>query len=220
MRGFFYFIIFDLMEQETTNKSHETIGIREYIILGILAIAIVFAKDFNQDIINYPHYLIYTTGTAIGLLIIVLRFRKFETTYMAMPKSGERLFYTGFNLFLAALGSWVAASMLLLPFNYYNIHIAQYSKADTIKCNIDSAVIGQKVNNDALPNTIYYHFQGKPNSIKNTRETALVANMHALNITGLYQLQLVVHKALLDSYLLSDWKIESKPQFKDTVKKR
>ena len=206
----YYFGIFDLMEETKKEKSSKLFAIRDYVLIGLIALAIFFYKDVRPEVINYPAMLIPCAAIVIAAVVVIWRFKKFESKYIAMLKTADRLFYAGVCIVVLVIGSWTMASMVLIPFNYYNIHIAQRNKADTVLCNIENAIPG-KIGEDATPNRIDYDFQGKINTIETAYDTPLIANMHELNIYSQFELKLTVHKALLGSYWLQDWKIQRKP---------
>jgi hypothetical protein len=199
------------MQITRTDKSSKLFVIRDYVVLGVIVLCIVFRKDTSTDTINYPDYIIYCTAAAIVLAVIITRFRKFEAKYISLKRLADRLFYAAVCLVITAVGALTLAYMTLIPFNYYNVHVATQNNADTVRCNIDSAVIGLHTSDGLTPNIIYYHFQNRPNIIENTSQTKLIATMHALHAESMYNLKLTVHRALLGSYWLQDWKIENKP---------
>jgi hypothetical protein len=199
------------MQTTGTDKPSKLFVIRDYAVLALIILCIVFRKDTSVDTINYPDYIVYYAAAAIVIVVILIRFRKFEEKYISLKRFGDRLFYAAVCLVVTVIGALTLAYMVLIPFNYYNVHVAKQNTADTVHCNIDSAVIGLHTGNEVKPNTIYYHFQNRPNSIENTSQTKLIATMHALHAESMYNLKLTVHKALLGSYWLQDWKMESKP---------
>jgi len=199
------------MEETKKDKPSKLFVVRDYIVLGLFVLAVLFYKDTDSDVINYPTYLIYLVGIAIGTAIVILRFRKFEEKYIGMQKPADRLFYAMLCLLVTTIGSWTIASMALIPFNYYNVYAAKKNIADTLHCNIDSTVVGHRTSDEMVPNTIYYHTESRQNIITSMGQTGLIANMRAMHIENQFELKLTVHKALLGSYWLEQWQIEKKP---------
>jgi len=198
------------MEEIKKEKSSKLFAIRDYVLIGLIALAILFYKDVRTEVINYPAILIPCAAIVIAAIVVIWRFKKFEAKYVAMMKTADRLFYAGVCIVGVVIGSWTMASMMLIPFNYYNIHVAQSNKADTVLCNIENTMPG-KIGEDATLNRIDYDFEGKVNTIETAYDTPLIANIHALNIYSQFELKLTVHKALLGSYWLHDWKLQRKP---------
>ena len=203
------------MKESTKTKDPNRLTWRNYLVLAGVIIVFYFYKDSHSDIINYPEYLRSWGWIALFIALAAVRFRKFIASYVALQTIGERLFYFVLSLAGAAIGTLMAATILLAPFNYYNAYVATQNKADTVRCSIDDAYIGRQTHDGREPNTIKYHFLGKADSLYTTDKTALIANMHELHTYGFYTLVLAAHRALLGSYWIQSWRIEEK---NDTIK--
>jgi len=204
------FCIFDLVKESSKTKDPNKLTWPNYLLLAGIIVVFYFYKDSHSDIINYPEYLRYWGWVALFIGLVALRFKKFIAGYIALQTVGERLFYFVLSLSGAAIGTLMAATILLAPFNYYNAYVATQNKADTIRCTIDDAYIGRQTSDGREPNTIKYHFRGKADSLYTADKTPLIATIHQLHTNSFYTLVLATHRALLGSYWLQSWRIEEK----------
>ena len=99
----------------------------------------------------------------------------------------------------AAIFSWFVTGILLIPFNYYDIHAAQDNPSEIVYCPVTGLV------EDARKSCVYYEFSGSTHivygvsgSSKLMREIYLKGNYKE------YQLRLTMKKALFGSYFLED----------------
>jgi len=208
------------VEESAKTKDPNKLTWQNYLLLAGIIAVFYFYKDSHSDIINYPDYLRYWGWIALFIVLVVIRSKKFIVNYASLQTIGERMFYLVLSLSGAAMGTLMAATILLAPFNYYNAYVATQNKADTVRCTIDDAYIGRQSPAGLEPNTIKYHFQGKEDSLCTTDKTALIANMHELHTYSFYTLILATHKALLGSYWLQSWRIEEKKDTTSMTQKR
>jgi len=195
------------MENTETPKDSNKLSWRDYLLIaGIIAVFYFFDND-HQDILNYPDYLMYWLVAAIAIALVVTRFRKFEKKYMAFQTTGDRLFYSLISLIGCGAGAWVAAGILLSPFNYYDVHVARQNPLDSITCNIDSTTISEKNPDETQTSTIYYHAYDKPGKIETHDYLKALAYMHVLHSYGQYRLMLGVHKGVLNTWWLDKWSL-------------
>ena len=205
-----FFVFLATVTEPEKNKDPYKLTWLDYLVLVVVGIAFYFYKDSHEDILNYPGYLKYATWGALFVAIVVIRFKKFEAKYLSMSVMGERLFYAFLSLVGSVIVTSMAAGLLLTPFNYYNIHVASKTIADTVRCEIDAAYIGKHTEDGSLPNIIKYHFLGNSDSIQTPTESVRIANMNVFRSYSQYWLVLTTHKALLGTYWIEDWKIVNK----------
>ena len=182
---------------------------RDYWLLVLLAIAAFFYDDSHEGIINYPDYLRYCLWALMVVAIVGIRFKPLKAKYMEQQGAGNRRFYAGLMAVFIIVGSYYGSAVALVPFNYYNMHVASQAPPVSFECNIDSACIGGHSDNAVLSNTIYFHLQDKPNIIHTQAETPAIATMHALHTYSQYKLELIAHKGLLGSYWLQEWNMHA-----------
>jgi hypothetical protein len=191
---------------------------RDYWLLVLLAIAAFFYDDSHEGIINYPNYLRYSLWPLMVTAIVVIRFKPLKAKYVEQQSAGNRRSYAVLMAVFIVVGSYYGSAVALVPFNYYNMHVAQQTTPVSFECNIDSASVGGHLDNVVLSNTIYFHLQDKQNIIHTQAETPAIATMHALHTYSQYKLELIAHKGLLGSYWLQQWNLQATVTMPKAVK--
>ncbi len=83
---------------------------------------------------------------------------------------------------------------------------------DSVICNIDSAVVGERNTvNGIEPSTIYFHAYNKPAEVQTQEYSSALAYMRMLHSYSQYRIVLGVHKGLLDTWWLDKWSLRYNP---------
>jgi hypothetical protein len=192
-------------EQEKKNRKWLVNSL--YVAIGVVVAVLLFIDNTNDNIINYPHYVMHYLWIAMSVILVIAGFRWFGRKYMSYTEMNDRLYFAGACLVGIIIGGGVLAGMICTPLNLYNKHVALLSKADSVVCNIDSVSIGEGTEDKAIIGVFHYKFNNQPNELHTDKYLPAIATMHEFHSTMGYRLKLAVHKALLDSYLLEGWKL-------------
>jgi hypothetical protein len=104
----------------------------------------------------------------------------------------------------AVIFSWFVTGILLIPFNYYDIHAAEGNSSDIIYCPVTGLVA------DGRKNCVYYKFSGSTHILYGTPGSTLINEINAKGNYEEYRLRLTVKKALFGSYIIEEWDLDKR----------
>jgi hypothetical protein len=163
---------------------------------GALAVYLFYQRSLNT-IINYPNIILCVPVGIIFVIIFLYRLPRLRKEINAAGSVFGKIIAVSVRVLSAAIFSWFITGILLIPFNYYDIHAAQRNYSETFYCPITGLIA------DARKNCVYYEFSGSSHIVygysKLLNEIYLKGNYRE------YQLGLTVKKALFGSYSLEDW---------------
>jgi hypothetical protein len=174
----------------------------EIFILGGAVVAYLFFVKTLNVIINYPMIVGYLVGASVFIIIFVYKVSSFVAKTI---RTGSLLRGAG-EVFLRVLRSavcaWFVSGIILIPFNYYNIYVAQNNPAIIVHLPITGVVANAK------SHKIYYEFNGKMGLLNGKDD--LMNEIYDKGNYMDYSLVVIIHAALFDSYFIEDWYIQKK----------
>ncbi len=182
---------------KSTNLSRKEL----FIFGGALAIYIFFRKSLNS-IINYPNILLYVASGIMFVIIFLYGLPKLRNEMNSVDNLPGKVVAVSIRILSAAIFSWFVTGILLIPFNYYDIHAAQGNSSEAIYCPVTGLTANAK------DNSIIYEFGGSSHILYGSSK--LMNEIYSKGNYKEYQLRLTVKKALFGSYFLEDWDLEKR----------
>lgn len=188
-------------EEKAINKknSGKLVDKKAALLFACLIILYFFYMKSKDSIINYPSWLYYGIFFIIVISVGVLCRNKFYSSSGEKKKTTVSLLI---GVAYVSIVSWLIAGVLLIPFNYYNLHIAKSNGLEHRDCII------KKVSAYSKNRTIFYELDGRTNA-----KYAYKPIMEEIMATGDYDEYVFVanvRKGLFSSYILVSWDIRKR----------
>lgn len=166
-----------------------------------VALYFLYLKS-SDAIINYPAEIKYSVFG--GCLVLAVLYQASRKT----PRVGCRhwdLFGVLAWLFDEALpvviASWLLTGILLIPFNYYNLHVGSTNSSFTEVVRMEGLASTRRRKAD----TLYFRYKGRMNVIYGeTPELTAIARAQTVKN---YRLVLTLSQGVAGSYILSNWEV-------------
>jgi len=176
-------------------------------LLACAAVVVVFfwsVKTANR-IVNYPQALYYAVLVSAGGAVGAWFWKRDVAAFRALDRDGvDRGLFVGLHLCKAAVLTWVATGIALLPFHYYNFYRAKEGPVVTDSVAIaDVAIRGRGVTS-----SVSFWYKGRRNKLEGNEP--LIDRIAANGNAGQYRLALNMNEGLLGSYVVNHWTIVPK----------
>jgi hypothetical protein len=186
-----------VMNNQRSKKDSTALSSKELFIFGgALAVYLFYRRSLNR-IINYPDSILYLLGGIIFVIIFLYSLPKLRNEMNSVDNLPGKVVAVAIRVLSAAIFSWFVTGILLIPFNYYDIHAAQGNSSEAIYCPVTGLTANAK------DNSIIYEFGGSSHILYGS--STLMNEIYSKGNYKEYQLRLTVKKALFGSYFLEDW---------------
>ena len=183
---------------------HSKIKIAEYLIfIGCIAAYLIFVST-KEIILNYPNYIKYSLLFCCFVFAVLLNFKSFKPILQEKKKKSLKWMFFLLQTVKCFMIAVFISALILIPFNYYNIHYAEKNKSEIFLCEIKGVLanVNQK--------SIYYSFNGEMQQYTRNRYIKHRDLLHQIQNNKEYTnyyFKIKVKKGLLDTYVMEDWDI-------------
>ena len=188
------------MRIKSKNKGEKFNPATLLIVAGFL-LAYFFYMKTKDVIINYPTYLNYILFSTIVGSLFFFHYNKFKIE-ISKIKGNDLYLYIALNLGKNLIIAWFLAGIILIPFNYYNIHTAKENSLEIINCEIEG------VSTYSKNRKVFFSLNERTNVIYDFKPI-----MEDIKDNGKfkdYYFVAELRKGFLGSYILEDWDIQKK----------
>jgi len=190
------------LDEKSKRKNKETnkLGKLELFIFAFAVVIYFFYIKSLDKIINYPREVLYSTFFCSFSIILLIYFNKILSEFKNTSKDwlNNLLLISSYFIQIAII-SWLFTGILLIPFNYYNIHVAKEGKT------INKSVEIKKLVARARNNCIFFKYDGRMNVVYGHKP--IMNDIYNKQDTNKYYLVLDMNEGLLGSYVLNKWDI-------------
>lgn len=187
-------------EIKSKNKREKYNGATLLIVAGTL-LGYFFYMKTKSVIMNYPNYLYYILFFIIAVLLFILHYSNFKII-VSKIKRCDLYLYVALNLGKNFIIAWFLAGIMLIPFNYYNIHTAKENSIEIINCEIKG------ISTYSQHRNVFFVLNERTNVIYGFKPI-----MEEIKDNGKFNNYYFIaefRKGLLGSYILESWDIQKK----------
>jgi len=172
---------------------------RQYALFVAVLIIYTFFDNSYDSILNYPDTLLFGSGVAIFISIMLYKIKTFINDIW---RDGAivKVFAIFLRCLTAVIFSWFLTGILLIPLNYYIIHTAKYSAAYTMDLKINGLGTRKRTRK------IFYEFNGSGRTVYANAKTI---DWISKNYND-YRLRVTIRKASLGTLVIENWEIVKK----------
>ena len=188
------------MSVKSKKKDEKYSSVTLILAAGLLLVYFFYMKT-RDEIINYPTYINYILFFSIICSLFLFHFNKFKIEFLKL-RGKDLYLYITINLAKNLVVAWFLVGLVLIPFNYYNIHTAKGNSSEIIKCEIKG------VSTYSKNRKVFFSLNGKTNVMYD-----FIPIMEDIKDNGKYKDYYFVtelRKGLLGSYILEGWDIQKK----------
>ncbi len=189
------------MNNKVKSKNNAKDNVKEIALSAVVLLIYFYHMDLNDSIINQPVWINYTLFLIIDLALSISNFNKLKISIKTLI--GISLYYNiALYLFKFSIISYFLSGIMMIPFNYYNIQIANEKSLEIVNCEI------KNVSTYSKNRCVFYNFKGNTNVMYGYTPV-----MEEIKDNGKFKDYCFIVKCrtgLFGSYIMESWRIEKK----------
>jgi hypothetical protein len=156
----------------------------------------------KSQILNYPNFIYYAPFFIFLATSLIMKYKSWSIQTLKLSLFKQRFIFVSLEILKFSVLIWFIIGVILIPFNYFNIHIAKKQPLETAYCEITG------ISTYSQNRTLFFLLKGRTNALYCYNKTMDEIKENARYKDYYFIAEL--RQGLLGSYILENWRIQKR----------